>query len=740
MSHATFRMLPCHAPIALLLLWLPMGTAAQRPRPSAETDPGVASLPIQRVALYKNGVGFFEHAGQVHGNERVRIDFTTAQLNDVLQTLTAVDLGGGHVSGASYNSTTPVEQQLRSLPLSLHADADAQDFYASIRGARVEVTGDGPPVTGRILNIEMRQAPPAKSNDASQTTPVSRHFLTVISDAGLVRTVELTGRTGVRLLDSALHADVNRYLQILGENHRDGLRHLTLTDSGTGTRELRVSYISEVPVWKSTYRILFDNRVGTGGARQATLQGWAVVDNTVGVDWNNVQLSLIAGAPQSFIQPISQPYYARRPQLGLPEEAQLTPQTHESGEPSQPMTAGVAGSGMGSAGGFATGNGSGGGIMGGLGMGRGNGLGPGAGGNTGGGTYSVGAAAAPISYEDSANATMAVNTTTAGFDDFFEYKLTEPVTLAKNQSALVPILQTKVDVDPVTLYSVNSGSALRALWVRNTSTLTLDRGSFSIVESGNFSGQGLLDPIHPGERRLLSYAADTAVRVTPDGQADHRTRRLQQVTVARGILTERSGEVAETEYLVHNAAAEPRTVIVEVPRLRGWELDSDPKPEESTGTVYRFRVMTQAGETVRLHVGQRHTLSTRYALLNTTSEQITVLLRQQGDTSRVREALQPVLEAKRRVADLDMQIAQKGQESNRIENDQSRLRQNLQALKGSPEERALVKRYTAELNAQEDQLATLKASLATLQAERSAAQTDLTRKVDAMALEIDLPA
>lgn len=714
--------------------------ASGQRKPSAPAVQPTSSLPIRRVELYKNGVGFFEHAGQVHGNERVTIDFTTAQLNDVLQTLTAVDLGGGHVAGAGYNSTTPVDQQLRSLPLSLGADATATDFYGAIRGARVEVTGAGAPVTGRILNVEVRTAAAAKSDNSPASSAVDRHYLTVVSDAGAVRTVELNERTAVRLLEPALHGDVNRYLQILSDVHKDGLRHLTLTDNGIGARELRVSYISEVPIWKSTYRILFDHRSGTGGTKQATLQGWAVVDNTVGADWNNVQLSLVAGAPQSFIQPISQPYYARRPEIGLPQEAQLTPQTHESGEPKGAFVGGVAGSGVGS--GSGVGMGGGGGNMGALGSGSGNGLGPGSGGNSGGGVYRIGVGTppAPISYEDSAVASIQAKTTTNGFDDFFEYKLTDPVTIAQNQSALVPILQVKVDVDPVTLYSVAGNSALRALWIKNTSTLTLDRGSFSVLEDGNFSGQGLLDAIHPGERRLLSYAADTAVRVTPDGQPGQRTRKLQQVSIAKGILTEKTGEVSETEYLVHNAAADARTVVVEVPRLQGWELDSNPKPEETTSQAYRFRVVAQPNESVRLHVGQRHTLFTRYALLNTDARQLTLLLQTEGNAPSLRSALQPVLEAKRRLADFDTQLAAQREESTRITGDQARLRQNLGALKGSAEERALVKRYTAELNAQEDRLAALRESTAKLQAQRDTAQADLNTRVEALNLTFDMPA
>ena len=135
-------------------------------------------------------------------------------------------------------------------------------------------------------------------------------------------------RSACASLDPSLEKQFASYLEIVGSAQSQQGRHLTLEDRGEGERQLQVSYISEVPVWKSTYRIVFP-RSASGSA---TVQGWAVVDNTVGVDWNNVQLSLVAGAPQSFIQPLSEPIYTRRPEIPIATEAQTTPQTHEAAE------------------------------------------------------------------------------------------------------------------------------------------------------------------------------------------------------------------------------------------------------------------------------------------------------------------------------------------------------------------------------------------------------------------------
>src|ERR1700689_4360873 len=205
---------PLAAILIAQLILAPVLTAQQAARKPAPTKPApdkVASLPVTRVSLYKNGVGFFEHTGHVSGDADVSIDFTTSQLNDVLQSLTAIDLNGGRISGAGYNSTTPLDQQLKSLPLALGEDTTAADFYAAIRGARVEVHAAGADVTGRLLSVEDRNTP-TKSDDDSKT--IERHFLTVVSDPGEVRTVEPPPATSVRLLDTDLHQDVTRYLQL----------------------------------------------------------------------------------------------------------------------------------------------------------------------------------------------------------------------------------------------------------------------------------------------------------------------------------------------------------------------------------------------------------------------------------------------------------------------------------------------------------------------------------------------
>jgi hypothetical protein len=724
-------------------------TATHQPRSAqaAARTTSAPTLPVTSVSLYKNGIGFFEHTAHVTGTQSVTIDLTTAQLNDVLQSLTAIDLNGGHIAGAGYNSTTPLDQQLRSLPLALGEQPTSSDLYNAIRGSRVEVTGSGAPFTGRILSLELRPttAPGKPVTDADDTTtpevPATR-FLTLVAEDGSVRSVELTPSTKVRLLDQELHRDLARYLETLASNRADGLRHLTLEDrapagAAGGTRELHVSYISEVPVWKSTYRLLFTDAPSSANPTSnsktsVTLQGWAVVDNTVGTDWTNVRLTLVTGSPQSFLQPLSQPIYSRRPEIPIAQDAQLTPQTYETGDASetkQPKEIAVAGmSGMGGAGGAIA-----------RGMGQGHGTGLGSGNGIGSGfalssksrsILSEPAAAPTISYEDAANASLQPQTTTAAFDDYFQYTLKDPVTIRKNESALVPVLQATIDAERVTLWTPVEPRAERALWITNTTGMTLDRGSFSVVENGSFGGEGLLDPIHAGERRLLSYAADDAVRVTPEGQ--NTTNRVTSITASKGVLVLHRDEVANVDYTVQNAAADPRTIVLEHPKRDGFTLDAanTPKPTETTSTAYRYTLEAAPGQTVKLHVRETRRVNASYVLSQSNEQQIGYLLSETNHNPELEQALQPILAARRRVAEAQTAVQQIEAELTRLRAEEDRQRANITALKDA--DKSAVQRFVNDMSHTEDQIAAANKELDTRNAALSAAQAELSNQIQSL--------
>jgi hypothetical protein len=680
-----------------------------------------ARLPVKRVVLYKNGMGYFEHSGRVSGGEDVSIDFTTAQLNDVLKSLTALDLGKGRITGISYNSIDPINKRLGALRLPLGESTTTAQFLDAMRGARIEVRSGTQTATGRLLSVEQRELA------GKDTQKITVTEISLVSDAGEVRQFDLTPATSVRIVEKDLNEEVGRYMHLVASTRDQDVRRLTISTAGAGDRDMLVSYISEVPIWKCTYRIVFPKE------GKPLLQGWAIVDNTVGEDWNNVELSLVAGAPQSFIQDLSQPYYARRPVVPMPENAMTTPQTHEAvleeKEDAAPPEVEVRNDSPAPAAQdrdrFASkavgGPKAKGGVIGGM---------------VGGTGYGVGDSISQQQKLESIARSSANVAQTRDLGDLFEYQLKDRVTIHKNQSALVPILQARVDADKVSVWNPNEGHALRALWLNNTSGLTLDGGSFNVLDDNAFAGEGLMDPIKPDEKRLLSYAADLGLVV--DSKQKSERQRVTRVVIARGIMTYMSEALQEMAYTIRNRDTSARTVVIEHPIQNGWKLDKEMQPEESTTSFHRFRMNIDPKKTESLIVKERRPISSRYELTNLNDDQIGFFLEQKMINPDVEKALRQIIRQKNDVAALQAEINSRQAQITSVSEDQQRVRENMKALKGSAEEKTLVERYARQLNQQEDQMEALHKQIVDLQQKRDDAQRMLNNSVQQLSLEAKL--
>jgi archaellum component FlaC len=713
------------AVLCLLFASISSGQRATGQSSNSAAADSAARLPVTRVVLYKNGVGYFEHSGQVRDNQEVNVDFTTAQLNDVLKSLTVLDLGKGRITGVSYNSNAPLERRLGSLHLAVGENPTTAQFLDALRGARMEVRSGSESAAGRLLSIDESEIP-IKGDEKITVDQIS-----LVSDTGEVRVFDLTPTTSVRVVEKDVNDEVGKYLGLVASTRDQDVRRMTISTAGEGERSLLVSYISEVPVWKSTYRIVIPNE------GKPLLQGWAIVDNTVGEDWKNVELSLVAGAPQSFVQELSQPYYARRPVVPLPENAMITPQTHEATMETEaenaPRAAGVVGGVPGGAAG---------GVIGGIVSqsqmveGSAGGIGSGRGGGVGGGMYKAWTGRSTTEVAESLEAA----TTTAqsrDLGDLFEYKLQDRVTIRKNQSALVPILQARIDAEKVSVWNPSQGAVLRALWVDNTSALTLDGGSFNVLEGESFAGEGLMDAIKPGEKRLLSYAADLGVLVDAKQLAENQ--RVTKVFIAHGIMTQSTQEREEHTYTIRNRDTSPRTVVIEHPARSGWKLtDDDAKPAESSSSFHRFCVAVDPKKTETLLVKEYRPVTNTYQISNISDDQIKFFLAAKMINAEIDHALRKVLAQKDNIASLDADMTSCKSKVSSISEDQQRVRENMKALKGSMEEKALVARYVRELNEQEDHVQSLQREIADLQQKREVAQKNLNDMIENLEIEATL--
>ncbi|MGD0522222.1 MAG: hypothetical protein ABSA48_13265, partial [Terracidiphilus sp.] len=352
--------------------------------------------------------------------------------------------------------------------------------------------------------------------------------------------------------------------------------------------------------------------------------------------------------------------------------------------------------------------------------GVGSGSGSGSAGGVAGGVYSP------------TNAIQEGDVSTNAFDDFFEYALTQPVTIHKNESAMVPILQQELPAEHVTLWSEKDSNPLRAVWLENKSKLTLDSGSFSIFESGEFAGEGLLDPIHPGEKRLLSYAADQAVRMKVTARDNQRT--LHHVKIREGSVVETYMNVASVTYSATNSGDEDRVVLIEHPRgNNGWTLEGDLKAAETTPDLYRFRLPVAAHSTATLEVREHGPVSTTVAL-NAEYNQTVYLLDLVKRAPDALDKLKPVIDAQAALADLDRRMAEAKKSEDAATADEARDRENLTALKGND----AAKRFVDDLNRAEDKLQVTQKQMADLEQQKQAAVKKLNELIAGLSFDWDV--
>ena len=265
-------------------------------------------------------------------------------------------------------------------------------------------------------------------------------------------------------------------------------------------------------------------------------------------------------------------------------------------------------------------------------------------------------------------------------------------------------MQAPITAEKVSIWNERSDikKPQRAVWLTNTTGPTLDGGSVSVLEDDTFAGEGIFDPIRPAEKRLLSYATDLAVNVSSKNTSE--SEQVSRVTIAKGVMTQQNEVREKKTYTFRNEDSTARTIIIEHPVRSGYELRSEPKPVETTADFMRFSLNVEPKQTASLIVEEARPTRFTYEIAALSSEQVALFASHHSIDENIKTALQAVLAQKEQISGLEEQKSNRDEETQKIFDDQQRVRENIKALKGTPEEKPLLQRYTNQLNEQEDRL------------------------------------
>ena len=733
-----------HFLLALSIICLMFGqTFAQRrslnrtPRPEtftrANTLTDAQTLPIRRVILYSNGVSYIERRGIVSGDAEINLSFKQSQVDDVLKSMVVLDLNQGKIGAVSYNSSAPVSSRMSEIPFSVDPltgeGGGLASVLAQLQGAKVAVSSAKNSAAGSILTVEKKQITIEKETRTA-------NFLVIASESGEISSFDLSEVKSVKLLDEGTRKDLNEFAGAAASARRRDAKTITITSNGSGQREMIVSYTIAAPIWKTTYRVVLDE------AGKPFFQGWAIVDNVSEEDWENVQLSLVSGSPVSFIQQLQKPFYRYRPVVPTPRDLQLNPQVYE------PQSGNLNGGIVNTA--DAT---------------IGNNFNEQQIQNlplNGRRTQSLqlnGAVATQNSFildgqETSNFRTVDRNSTTVSdalqnsqngyqnttvgeeIGDLFEYRIEQPVTVMRDRSALIPIIQTKMDGERVAVYNetVRQDRPFSGVLLKNMTNLTLESGSLTVLDGDAYAGEALMERLKAKEQRLISFALDLGTHVRVRNQQDREPAKI--VKVVNGVFQIHYFKTAEKLYQISNQTGRPKVLYIEYPVQDGWTLSDDsPKPDYITQRYYRFRVELKPLEETELKINVRQPLMDSYELTKLSKTDIQLFVAQRYVKEETRQKLEKLINLRARINEIEARLESFDNEAGKIEADQKRLRENIEALTKTPEAKTLITRYITKANEQETRLEEMEKERKTLQAEQQNLQSELAKEIRLFTIE-----
>ncbi|HTN77882.1 MAG TPA: hypothetical protein VL096_21640 [Pirellulaceae bacterium] len=648
---------------------------------SGFADEKATDLPVKRVVMFSSGVAFFEHSGDVEGDAKVDLKFNVDDVNDLLKSMVLQDHGGGRVSTVSYGSKDPITRTLRTFTIDLTQNPTLADLLSQIRGEKIEI--DAPEkISGTILGVEKRK------KAVGDGKVVEVEFLNLLTDEGL-RSVSLENVGRIKLSNPKLDAELRQALLVLAMSKSTDKKSVSLSFLGQGKRAVTVGYIQEAPVWKTSYRLVLEDK------EAPLLQGWAIVENTTETDWDNVNLSLVSGRPISFVMDLYQPLYIDRPWVKPELYASLTPRTYDqdlAGAEREFKAAARDSNRANSLGAITKADGES--------LQRQRFAAPGA-------AFGGQADEAAKSLKDMQQTVQSV-AQAGDVGEMFRYNIATPVKVQRSGSAMLPIVNESVSGEKVSIYnpSTHVKHPLNGLRLKNTTDLHLMQGPITVYDDGAYAGDAQIQDLPPKSERLISYAMDLDTEVAPSDKG--QPTNLVSCKLVKGTLHTVHKHSRAKQYIVKNGGKAAKKVLVEQPLDAAWTLIEPKEAAEKTRDLYRFAVAAEPGKPVTLDVKEERTSHEQIAVNNLNDPQIRVYLGSSAVSADVKKALEEVIKRKAAIdeivrsrQEMERQIAIVGQE-------QERIRGNMAQ---TPKESELFRRYLTKFSEQEDNVEALRAKV-----------------------------
>lgn len=651
----------------------------------------MSQLPIIHMTLYKHGVGYFRRRGRVEG-ERVKLIFRREEMDDLLKSLTVLDHSGGQVRGVDYDTPQSQAERLAGSSVVLSDTRSLRDLLIALRGRPVQLlVSDGSIENGLLIGL-----------DEVAEKPIEDCSVSILREGASTVVVLLLNRiVGIELRDETATADLRFFLQtVVGrETHRAINIRLS-----SGEHEVEVSYIAPAPTWRVSYRLVVDETQAKAEAEskaEALLQGWGIFDNRLEEDLTDISLSLTAGMPISFMYDLYTPHTPVRPTVKDESRVVAGPVMFEGAAiPESPpaMEAMAAMAPPAPAPMMAK---------------------------------RAMAAGRAFSAEAAASSVQSAATGQA-MGELFQYNVSVPVTVGRGQSAMVPIVSSRLGVKKDLIYNGAKMATHPVATIRfnNYTGLTLERGPVTVLDSGEYVGEAVLPFTADGAEAVISYAVELGVHVKEEVKTESQ---LHSLRIKDGYLLQNSFDIRRTTYRLDNRTAQAKKVLLEHTLDSNYVIFDTPEPAEKTLETQRYLVEAAAGKITEFTVQQRYLFSRREELRNLSYQALQRYFADKLLDENAYNGLKTVLDVLIEINRLEKQITEQEQNRAKIYKTQEQAQKNMAVLANQGEEGKLRGRYVQQLTQSEEQLAEIERTIGRIQAEIEQKRVSLERIISGLA-------
>jgi len=612
------------------------------------------SIKLTDVVLYKNGLGFFQKSGNVTDNESFQITTKDSQINDILSSLYVIDLNKGKISSINYDIN---KNRIEDILIKLPKNNSLSEILKELQGAEVNIVSTEGDCAGIIIGLE------PVNETFNNSTIMKDHKLIIIDKTDTIIPVLISSISSYKIMNKNLREDISKLLKYNLDSKYKHRKNINIATEGEGNRKIMLGYLLNVPVWKTTYRIILNNK----SSKDNFIQGYAIAENTTEEDWTDVNISFVAGNPLSFIIDLAKPVYITRPSVPIPGLNFLNADWSKTLS-TEVLTKSVR--------------------------------------NTR--NYARKAspqmmdmafeAGAPPSFKNEFDNINSYISSSSGAEtekekigEMFAYAVKSPTSINSGESALIPIITEKINGNQIFYYDKSfSKNVTKAFVFNNDSKITFDAGPITFYQNNQCLGESMLNHVLlPNNMEILPYSIAESITIHP--VVSSKRSDYIKGKIVNGLLTLTYTQFINTKWSITNKTNKESVLWLVQPSTHSFKLTKPVKLNAKIKDKYRFEIDLKPSQQTEFNVEEQRISFEKVSLINSSTTSLLTYSNRSFISEKDRKFLKElstILKDKsvqqRIITDCSKQITVKSNEENR-------LRKNIKMLnnRGTAKEQRL---------------------------------------------------